>query len=107
MNVPEDCSESLNIIVDELLKSVSPINGSTTYFVIFANRSSYMKVDGMTKDHLPIVDPDSKPKIYDLAAKEYIKKLASQVTHEYIFEGPNYFRKVIIIKLINYRIAKI
>ncbi len=78
------------MIINKLLKESS--NGSHFYYAIYGNHKYYMKIDGITKDHLPIVRLENQPKKYDKNAKHMLRH-AKQVI-EYVFEDNGYSYRV-------------
>ncbi len=84
--MPEECTDGEHVVINKLLKE------SHFYYAIYGNHKYYVKIDGITKDHLPIVRLENQPQKYDKNAKHMLRH-AKQVD-EYIFEGNGYSYRV-------------
>lgn len=88
--VPHDCFDRPSIEIDLVFKEDNA-NGST-YYVVYANKKYYVRIDGITRDHLPIVSRSTQPIAVDT---RFLRKMTGKnPINEYKFVGPLYLYKL-------------
>ncbi|XP_054164793.1 uncharacterized protein LOC128962443 [Oppia nitens] len=88
--IPNDCTDRVSVEIDIVFKE--QVINCTKYYVVYNNNSYYVEVDGITRDHLPIVNRDTQPKPVDSRFKRIM--IGKNAIKEYKFVGPLYLYKI-------------
>lgn len=88
--VPHDCTDRPFVEIDLVFREDN-VNGSK-YYAIYANQSYYVEIEGISRDHLPIVHRNTQPKSVD---SRFLRKMTGKhPISEYKFVGPLYLYKI-------------
>lgn len=88
--VPHDCTDRPFVEIDAVFEEGSS-NGSK-YYAVYGNQSYYVEIQGITRDHLPIIHRDTQPLPVDSRFKR--KMTGKRNITEYRFVGPIYLHKI-------------
>ncbi|CAG2107678.1 unnamed protein product [Medioppia subpectinata] len=88
--VPNDCTDRASVEIDFVFKEDT--TNSSKYYAIYGNKQFYVEIDGITRDHLPIVHRDTQPMPIDSLFKR--KMTGKTAIKEYKFVGPLYLYKI-------------
>lgn len=88
--IPEDCTDRPFVEIDIVFKEEN-LN-SSKYYAIFGNKKFYVEIEGITRDHLPIIHRDTQPMAVDSRFSR--KMMGKNAIKEYKFIGPLYLYKL-------------